>query len=137
MTVDERAEAPRRTSSYADIDRRRALPDPLAGLLRAAREDERTAIGPQRRPAYLFTRNVISAALTTGFPARLVAEEIGVTTESLRTRAQPGRMRLRDIALLAGLDVERMEGRCTQAGIAVEEGGIHSDDLVAFLLSPS
>ncbi|RDV44975.1 hypothetical protein DOE76_09585 [Leifsonia sp. ku-ls] len=134
MTVDERASAPRRTGMDAHIDRRRILPAALAELLRAAREDERAAVGSQRRPAYLLTRNIISAALSAGFPARTVAEELGVTTESLRTRAQPGRIRLTDIALLAGLDVDRLRTRCADAGVAVDEGGIHSDDLAAILL---
>ena len=137
MTVDERTPAPRRTGPSADIDRRRTLPAALAGVLRAAREDERSALGPQRRPAYLLTRNIISAALTAGYPARLVAAELGVTPESLRTRAQPGRIRLADIALLASLRPDQVEDRCTRAGIGVQEGGIHSDDLVVLLLGAS
>jgi hypothetical protein len=135
MTLDERATPPRRPSSYAEVERRRALPESLAALLRAAREDERTALGSQRRPAYLLTRNIISAALAAGYPTRLVAEAIGVTSESLRTRAQPGPIRLGDVALLGGLDVVALEDGCASAGIAVEEGAIHSDDLVALLLA--
>jgi hypothetical protein len=135
MTLDESAPPPP-PAGDADIERRRKLPVAVAQLLRAARADEQQALGGQRRAAYLFTRNVISGVVSAGFAARLVADELGVTSESLRTRAQPGPMRLSDIAALAGVDIADLESRCHRAGAAVESGSIHSDELVAVLLTP-
>lgn len=133
MTLDESIHpAPR---PNAEVERRRALPPALAALLHAAREDEQRALGPQRRAAYLLTRNIISAAFTAGYPPRLVAAELGVTSESLRTRAQPGWVRLSDIALLAGLGPSELDARLGRSGFDAPDGRIHSDQLVGLLLA--
>ncbi|MDR6972048.1 hypothetical protein [Leifsonia shinshuensis] len=117
------------------IARRRALPGVLTAVLRAAHDDEKAALGPQRRGAYLLTRQVIAALLHAGYPARVIARELGLRTESVRTRAQAGRMNLTDIALLAGVEAAELRARCERASIDLgPDGAVSSDDLPALLL---
>jgi len=135
MTLDESAPTLRRPSAAARF--RRTLPESLASLLVAARDDEKQALGPQRRAAYQLTRQVISGLLTAGYPAGLLARELGVRSESIRTRAQAGWTSLADVAVLSGRDADALLERCALSGLVVdEEGRLHSDDIVALLLAP-
>jgi len=135
MTIDESTPTLRRPGLDAHNASRwhRTLPDDLAALLHSAHADEREALGPQRRAAYLLTRQVISGLLHAGYPARLVAAELGVRSESIRTRAQAGWTRLADIAVLSGLDEDELTRRCVADGAVVEDGRVFSDDLVRIL----
>lgn len=135
MSLDESVPTLRRPSTDARF--RRTLPESLASLLVAAHDDEQQALGPQRRTAYLLTRQVISGLLTAGYPAGLLARELGVRSESIRTRAQAGWTYLADIAVLSGRDADVLLERCTRSGLVVdEEGRLHSDDIVTLLLAP-
>lgn len=135
MTLDESVPTLRRPRTEARF--RRTLPESLASLLVAARDDEKQAVGPQRRAAYLLTRQVISALLTAGYPAGLLARELGVRSESIRTRAQAGWTYLADIAVLSGRDAPALLDRCADSGLVVDdEGRVHSDDIVSLLLAP-
>ena len=139
MTIDESTPTLRRPGLDAPSASRwhRALPGDLAALLHNAHADEREALGPQRRAAYLLTRQVISGLLRAGYPARLVATELGVRSESIRTRAQAGWIRLADIAALTGLEQDELARRCLANDAAVEDGRLFSDELVRILSAPA
>lgn len=139
MTIDESPPTLRRPGLDAHTASRwhRALPDDLAALLLGAHADEREALGSQRRAAYLLTRQVISGLLRAGYPARLVATELGVRSESIRTRAQAGWIRLSDIAALTGLEQDELARRCVANDAVVEDGRLFSDELVRILSAPA
>ncbi|GAA2050595.1 hypothetical protein [Leifsonia soli] len=139
MTIDESAPTLRHPGFDASSAARwhRALPDHLAVLLRNAHADEQEALGPHLRAAYLLTRQVISALLRAGYPARLLAAELAVRSETIRTRAQAGWMLLGDIAALAGIDEDELARRCVADGAVVEDGRLHSDDLARILSAPA
>jgi len=140
MTLDESTPTLRRPGLDARSASRwhRTLPENLAALLHAAHADEQEAFGSQRRAAYLLTRQVISALLRAGYPARLLATELGVRSESIRTRAQAGRTHLADIAALSELDHDELVRRCAAQGAVVDDDGcVASDDLVRILTAPS
>ncbi|MFF9564697.1 hypothetical protein ACF1AJ_15235 [Leifsonia sp. NPDC014704] len=135
MTIDESTPTLRRPGLDARTASRwhRALPDDLAALLRNAHADEQEALGSQRRAAYLLTRQVISGLLHAGYPARLVAAELGVRGESIRTRAQAGWIGLADIAVLTGLDERELARRCVATAVVIDDGRLFSDQLVRVL----
>jgi hypothetical protein len=112
----------------------RTLPEPVAALLRSAQAEEQQAVGARRRGAFLLTRHIIGGLLHAGFPARLIALELGVRSESVRTRAQSGWIGLDELSLLTGAAEEELLQRARDAGCAAAEGQLHSDDLAALLL---
>jgi hypothetical protein len=66
------------------------LPERVISLLLWAREQEDAANGAARRPALRFTREIISGVLDIGYSSGIVAECLGITTSSVRSRVQPG-----------------------------------------------
>jgi hypothetical protein len=66
------------------------VPERVLSLLLWARDQEDAAAGPSRRPAQRFTREIISGILDIGYPSGTVAQCLGITTSSLRSRVQPG-----------------------------------------------
>ncbi|MFP3466839.1 hypothetical protein [Leifsonia sp. SIMBA_070] len=139
MTLDEsipighrRSPLPIRTVGI----RPRALPDELAAVLHAAHQEEQEAIGGQRRAAYLLTRQVIAGLLKAGYPAAVLARELGVRPESVRTRGQSGWIALAEIGALCGLSDSELLEQCARNAIPLdEEGRLHSDGLVPLLLA--
>jgi len=139
MTLDESIPNLRRPDFDARSEPRwrRTIPQHLAAVLHAAHDDEREALGPHRRAAYLLTRQLISSLLEAGYPARLLAAELGVRTESVRTRAQAGWTHLADIAALSTVGQEELLGRCAASGTVVDDDGrVFSDHLVRILSAP-
>lgn len=139
MTIDESIPTLRRPGLDAHSAPRwhRALPDDLSALLHNAHAGEREALGSQRRAAYLLTRQVISGLLHADYPARLVAAELGVRSESIRTRAQAGWIRLADIAALTGLEQDELAQRCVANDAVVVDGRLFSDELVRIVSAPA
>jgi hypothetical protein len=138
MSVEERVPTTRKTHPGARTAPgwHRTLPERLAILLRNAHSKEQRAFGEQRRAAYRLTRQVISSLLNAGYPTRLIATELGLLTESVRTRAQAGQVHLEDIATLSGVKLEDLVRGCETHGIvADDEGRVTSDDLVRILSS--
>jgi hypothetical protein len=64
------------------------LPGRVVSLLDWARGQEDAASGAARRGAQRFTREVISGILDAGYPTSLVADCLGVTASSVRSRVQ-------------------------------------------------
>lgn len=119
-----------------DADRRLRLPPPLAALLRTAKHAEELAVGQRRRSAFLLTRRVIGGLVEAGYPLQVIAVELGVRAESVRSRTQAGPVALADVSALTGIALEQLEQRAEGLAIAVEEGQLHSSHLRALLLTP-
>lgn len=72
-------------------------PDPALTLPRHIRlvlvrthAAEQTTRGPRRREAFRTMRILIGGALDAGYPSSVIAECLGVSRDSLRSRAEPG-----------------------------------------------
>jgi hypothetical protein len=63
------------------------LPDRLAAALQAAHTAETAATGAARRPAMRLTRGVIGGIVEAGYSTRAIADCLGVTSGSVRSRA--------------------------------------------------
>ncbi len=60
----------------------------VATALRRAHLAEANAAGEARREAWRTTRELLGAAIAAGYSARILAECLGVSSESIRTRAE-------------------------------------------------
>lgn len=97
------------------------LPQSLCALLLAARTAEKTAVGSNRRSAFRNTRVIIGALHAMGYPTQLIAEELGITPDSARDRAEvDGRLWLGDVADLTGLEEATIRAY-------IEKYGMHLD----------
>lgn len=97
------------------------LPQTLSSLLHAARTSEKTAIGSNRRAAFRNTRVIIGALQEMGYSIQVIAEELAITPDSARDRADVGgRLSLSDIAELAGLDESALQDSITRYGIDLD-----------------
>ncbi len=85
----------------------------LAELLRRLHQGELTAEGPDRRPAFRLSREVIGAAIAQGVPARQIAVCLGVTVGSIRDRRSnaDGLMEISEVEHLTGLTPEAINQR--------------------------
>jgi hypothetical protein len=63
------------------------LPGPLVKILQRAHTAELAAAGPRRRPAYRVTRELLGGAIGIGYTASALADCLGTTAQSVRTRA--------------------------------------------------
>jgi hypothetical protein len=81
-----------RTWLLATQDRLTTVPDRLPArlvlVLRCARDAETAAAGSDRRAAWRTTRELLGGAVAAGYPARLLADCLGVGLDSIRTRAE-------------------------------------------------
>lgn len=59
----------------------------LAVVLRRIQAAEQTATGAQRRPTFRLMREVLSAAIELGVPAKQLADCLGSNTSAVRNRA--------------------------------------------------
>lgn len=99
------------------------LPPAVVGLLRWARTEETAASGAHRRPAQRFSREVLGGAADVGYPVALLAECLGVSTCSVRSRLQGN-------GWLAASKVERGAGLPPATMQRWREAGLLSDELV-------
>jgi hypothetical protein len=119
-----------------DVDRRLRLPAPLAAVLRAAKGAEEVAVGGHRRAAFQLTRRIIGGLVEDGYPLQLVAVELGLRAESVRTRIQAGPIAFADIAALTGIAAQELKRRAAGLSLTAEDGQVHSAHLGALLLEP-
>jgi hypothetical protein len=87
-----------RASSRVDV------PDRLATVLRGAVDAEQLATGEERFPALRLTRYLIAGAREAGYSTAAVAQCLGISTDSVRTRGtSDGWVAADDFAALADL----------------------------------
>jgi hypothetical protein len=78
----------------------------LTALLRRARRAEDETTGPTRRRAFRNSRHLLGGMRALGVPTRFLADTLGVTIRSVRTRAETdGPIRLDDFRRLIGASV--------------------------------
>jgi hypothetical protein len=83
------------------------VPPVLATALRRAHAAESSAKGEQRIPAFRLTRSLLGGARAAGFPNAVLAQCLGTTVQSVRTRGgSDGWIAATTFADLAGLPVE-------------------------------
>lgn len=81
----------------------------ILGVIRASARVEREARGPDRRRAFRNTRYLLAAAVALGVSRSLIAAELGVRAETVRTRAGlHGPISPTDFAELTGLPLARI-----------------------------
>jgi hypothetical protein len=81
----------------------------LSAMLQRAHADEVAARGAQRRPAFRLVRELLGACLTLGIPVDLLADCLGITQSSLRTRIS------RNDGLLTGAQVLHLTGHSPES----------------------
>jgi hypothetical protein len=64
------------------------LPGRLVAALSRARAHELSSAGAEQRSAFRITGQLLGAAMEMGFPVRLLAECVGTSTGSVRSRAR-------------------------------------------------
>lgn len=97
------------------------LPQSLCALLHASRAAEKSAVGSNRRSAFRNTRVIIGALQEMGYPTQLIAEELGITSDSARDRADvDGRLWLGDVADLTGLEEPTIRAYIDKYGMRLD-----------------
>lgn len=115
------------------VRRSGALPPEAADLLRAAHRLEEGATGSTRREAFRVTRLLLGGLAAAGYSIGAMAAVLGISTGTVRSRAQRGPIGCYVLASLLAVDVEALLRSCARAGVAVVDGHMHSDDLVRVL----
>lgn len=81
----------------------------ILAVIRASARVEREAQGPDRRRVFRNTRYLLAAAVALGVSRSLIAAELGVRAETVRTRAGlHGPISTTDFAELTGLPLARI-----------------------------
>jgi hypothetical protein len=113
----------------------------LAEVLRRIQAAEKTATGAQRRPTFRLMREVLSAAIELGVPAKQLAECLGSNTNSLRNRAHgpDGTMSPELIRRLTDLTPDELDrasdGALNRDRAIGTDGAFRTADVVRALLS--
>ena len=83
----------------------------LAEMLRRIHKAEKTATGDQRRPTFRLMREVLTASIHLGVAAKLLAECLGTSAQSVRNRvSDPDAMMGRElISQLTDLTPEELD----------------------------
>jgi hypothetical protein len=80
------------------------LAGPVAALLRAARDAERQASGPDRRAAFRLTRVLLGGARAAGHNAAQLAACLGLTANAVRDRCgSDGWVRVTQLSAVSGV----------------------------------
>jgi hypothetical protein len=82
----------------------------VANLLQRALAAERIASGPQRRPAYRVTRELLGGALEVGYSPLDLSVCLGISAASIRTRISTGGwLATSTLAELADIGAEQIQ----------------------------
>lgn len=131
-----------RAATWPELDVGLPLNPRLAALLIRVQSAERTAVGPQRRPTFRLMRELLTACVRVGVPAQLLADCLGTSLGSVRSRASSpeGLMSAAQIRQLTDLTPRHLDrlsnGALTACGgrRAHAEGVYRTIDVVRALL---